>query len=75
MCIRAGQRVLRKHKTLGNSEKWLARLAVSCLVLAILSFVGSRVIALWQTLKIEDQLQQQQQETWQRYFPQIKHTH
>lgn len=38
-------------------------------------FVGSRGIALWQTLKIEDQLQQQQQETWQRYFPQIKHTH
>lgn len=40
-----------------------------------LSFVGSRSIALWHTLKIEDQLQQQQQETWQRYFPQIKRTH
>ncbi len=38
-------------------------------------FVGSRGIAFWQTLKIEDQLQQQQQETRQRYFPQIKHTH
>lgn len=38
-------------------------------------FVGSRSIALWHTLKIEDQLQQQQQETWQRYFPQIKRTH
>ncbi|MGU4876483.1 type II secretion system protein GspL, partial [Escherichia coli] len=67
--------VFRKQKTVGKSGKWLTRLAVSCLVLAILSFVGSRGIALWQTLKIEDQLQQQQQETWQRYFPQIKHTH
>lgn len=67
--------VFRKQKTVSKSGKWLARLAVSCLVLAILSFVGSRGIAFWQTLKIEDQLQQQQQETWQRYFPQIKHTH
>lgn len=67
--------VFRKQKTVSKSGKWLARLAVSCLVLSILSFVGSRGIAFWQTLKIEDQLQQQQQETWQRYFPQIKHTH
>ncbi|MCQ8762582.1 GspL/Epsl periplasmic domain-containing protein, partial [Escherichia coli] len=67
--------VFRKQKTVSKSGKWLAHLAVSCLVLAILSFVGSRGIAFWQTLKIEDQLQQQQQETWQRYFPQIKHTH
>ena len=44
-----------KQKTVGKSGKWLTRLAVSCLVLAILSFVGSRGIALWQTLKIEDQ--------------------
>lgn len=41
----------------------------SCLVLAILSFVGSRSIALWHTLKIEDQLQQQQQETPATLFP------
>ncbi|HAW5846573.1 TPA: type II secretion system protein GspL [Escherichia coli] len=67
--------IFRKQKTVSKSGKWLARLAVSCLVLAILSFVGSRSIALWHTLKIEDQLQQQQQETWQRYFPQIKRTH
>lgn len=67
--------IFRKQKTVSKSGKWLARLAVSCLVLSILSFVGSRGIAFWQTLKIEDQLQQQQQETWQRYFPQIKHTH
>lgn len=67
--------IFRKQKTVSKSGKWLARLAVSCLVLAILSFVGSRGIALWHTLKIEDQLQQQQQETWQRYFPQIKRTH
>ena len=64
----------RKQKTVGKSGKWLTRLAVSCLVSPFF-FVGSRGIALWQTLKIEDQLQQQQQETWQRYFPQIKHTH
>lgn len=55
--------VFRKQKTVSKSGKWLARTAVSCLVLAILSFVGSRGIALWQTLKIEDQLQHQQQET------------
>ena len=67
--------IFRKQKTVSKSGKWLARLAVSCLVLAILSFVGSRSITLWHTLKIEDQLQQQQQETWQRYFPQIKRTH
>ena len=67
--------IFRKQKTVSKSGKWLARLAVSCLVLAILSFVGSRSIALWHTLQIEDQLQQQQQETWQRYFPQIKRTH
>ncbi|MEO9373424.1 type II secretion system protein GspL, partial [Pseudomonas aeruginosa] len=33
--------VFRKQKTVGKSGKWLTRLAVSCLVLAILSFVGS----------------------------------
>ncbi|HAI4840306.1 TPA: type II secretion system protein GspL, partial [Escherichia coli] len=33
--------VFRKQKTVSKSGKWLARLAVSCLVLAILSFVGS----------------------------------
>lgn len=60
--------VFRKQKTVSKSGKWLAT-AVSCLVLAILSFVGSRGIALWQTLKIEDQLQQQQQETLATLFP------
>lgn len=33
--------VFRKQKTVGKSGKWLTRLAVSCLVLAILSFVGA----------------------------------
>lgn len=67
--------VFRKQKTVSRSGKWLARLAVSSLIFAILSFGGSRGIVLWQTLGIEDQLQQQQQETWQQYFPQIKRTH
>lgn len=67
--------VFRKQKTVSRSGKWLARLAVSSLIFAILSFAGSRGIVLWQTLGIEDQLQQQQQETWQQYFPQIKRTH
>lgn len=67
--------VFRKQKTVSRSGKWLARLAVSSLIFAILSFAGSRGIVLWQTLGIEDQLQQQQQEIWQQYFPQIKRTH